>query len=299
MYNPQLETFVHVVEAGSFSKAAEENFITPPAVIKQVNLLEKNLDVQLFVRTHRGLILTEAGKSLYKDAKYVIQYCKDAAERARRAGREGENIVRIGTSPMTPGQFLVELLPEIRKHCPDVKFQFVTFENTPENAREILKKLGQNIDLVAGVFDSEFLEQRECAALELSLEPIRCAVSIYHPLAAKERLTVQDLYGENLLLIRRGWNSFVDRLRDDIWQNHPKIHVKDFDFYSVDVFNQCENGNDILMTIDNWKSVHPLLKVLPVEWEHTIPFGLLHSPEPSPSVEKLLRAVKKSVYGKV
>lgn len=65
MYNPQLETFVHVAEAGSFNKAAEEHYITPPAVIKQVNLLEKNLDVQLFVRTHRGLLLTEAGKSLY------------------------------------------------------------------------------------------------------------------------------------------------------------------------------------------------------------------------------------------
>lgn len=193
---------------------------------------------------------------------------------------------------MTPGQFLVELLPEIRKYCEDVKFQFVTFENTPENARDILKRLGQNIDLVAGVFDAGFLEQRECSALKLSLEPIRCAVSIYHPLASKERLTVQDLYGENLLLIRRGWNSFVDMLRDDVLQNHPQIQVKDFDFYDVSVFNQCENGNDILMTIDNWKNVHPLLKVLPVEWGHTVPFGLLHSPEPSPTVQRFLKAVK-------
>ncbi len=41
MYNPQLETFVQVVEAGSFNKAAEKLFISPPAVIKQINLLEK------------------------------------------------------------------------------------------------------------------------------------------------------------------------------------------------------------------------------------------------------------------
>lgn len=294
MYNPQLETFIRVVEAGSFNKAAEENFITPPAVIKQMNLLEKNLGVLLFVRTHRGLILTEAGKSLYKDAKYIIQYCREAKERAKTAEQGGENIIRIGVSPMTPGQFLVDLLPKIQKYCSGVKFQFVTFENTPENAREILKKLGQNIDLVAGVFDSEFLEQRECSALELSLEPIRCAVSIYHPLASKEHLKVQDLYGQNLLLICRGWNSFVDVLRDDIWQNHPEIHIKDFDFYNVSVFNQCENGNDILMTIDNWKNVHPLLKVISVDWGHTIPFGLLHSPEPSPTVQRFLSAVKKA-----
>ena len=85
MYNPQLETFIHVVEAGSFNKAAEKSYITPSAVIKQVNLLEKNLGVQLFIRTHRGLILTEAGKSLYQDAKYIIKYCKEAKKRAKDA----------------------------------------------------------------------------------------------------------------------------------------------------------------------------------------------------------------------
>lgn len=292
MYNPHLETFVRVVEAGSFNKAAEESYITPPAVIKQINLLEKNMGVRLFVRTHRGLILTEAGKSLYRDAKYIIKYCKEAARRAREAGKE-ENIIRIGTSPLTPGYFLVELLPQIQTYCADVKFQFVTFENTPENARGILKRLGENIDLVAGPFDTGFLEERECRALELSREPIRCAVSVYHPLASKSRLAVEDLYGENLLLIRKGWNHFVDVLRDDIKRDHPQIHVKDFDFFSVSVFNQCENGNDILMTIDNWKNVHPLLKVLPVDWDYTIPFGLMHAPKPSPLIRRFLNALEK------
>ena len=75
MYNPQLETFLKVADCGSFNKAAEELYISPPAVIKQINLLESSLNRQLFVRTHRGLILTEAGKSLYHDAKYIIQYC--------------------------------------------------------------------------------------------------------------------------------------------------------------------------------------------------------------------------------
>ena len=74
LYNPQLETFLCVVESGSFSKAAEKLFITAPAVIKQINSLESSLNLQLFDRTHRGLIVTEAGKSIYKDAKYIIQY---------------------------------------------------------------------------------------------------------------------------------------------------------------------------------------------------------------------------------
>ena len=138
MYNPQLETFLKVADAGSFNKAAEEAFITPTAVIKQVNLLEDSLGVKLFVRSHRGLTLTKAGHSLYKDARYIIQYCRDSVTRAKNAMQEDVGVIRIGTSPMTPAQVLVELWPKIHALCPEIKFQLIPFENTPENAREIL-----------------------------------------------------------------------------------------------------------------------------------------------------------------
>ncbi len=46
------------------------------------------------------------------------------------------------------------------------------------------------------------------------------------------------------------------------------------------------------MTIDDWEHSTPLLKTLPVDWDYTIPFGLLHSPEPSSTVGRFLDAVK-------
>lgn len=199
LYNPQLETFLRAADAGSFKKAAEQAYITPTAVIKQINLLETSLGVRLFERTHRGLRLTKAGVSLYQDAKYIIKYCRDSVIRAKNAMQEDEYIIRIGTSPMTPAQTLVELWPKIHAFFPELKFQFVPFENTPENAREILENLGQHIDVVAGVFDDILLNARSCAGFEISREPLCCAVSIYHPLAGKNRLEVQDLYGENLM----------------------------------------------------------------------------------------------------
>ena len=96
-----------VVEAGSFNKAAEKLYISPPAVIKQINLLEDSLALQLFVRTHRGASSDRSGKSLYQDAKYIIQYCKDSVTRAKMPCRKAKNVIRIGTSPMTPAQVLV------------------------------------------------------------------------------------------------------------------------------------------------------------------------------------------------
>lgn len=296
MYNPQLETFIRVADAGSFNKAAEQSYITPTAVIKQINLLEADLGVKLFERTHRGLTLTKAGTSLYNDAKYVIQYCKDSVTRAKNAMQEGDNVIRIGTSPMTPAGVLVELWPKIHELCPKIKFQLIPFDNTPENAREILKNLGKNIDVVAGIFDDTMLNVRNCAGFEISRQPICCAVSIHHRLADKNRLTVQDLYGERLMLMHRNWSHYVDVLRDDIWQNHSQIQIVDFDFYSVDVFNRCENSNDVLMAVQAWDYVHPLLKVIPVEWNHYIPYGLLYSHTPSETVKRFLSAIRTVLH---
>ena len=295
MYNPQLETFITVADLGSFNKAAEALYITPPAVTKQINLLEKDLGLTLFVRTHRGLSLTEAGKSLYKDAKYVIQYCKDSVERAKQAMAEKDNIIRIGTSPITPANPIMQLWAKVQKQYPDIKLQMIPYMNSQESAREILKNLGTNIDVVGGIFDETMLRLRQCSGMELSRQRICAAVSLNHPLAEKELLTYDDLEGENFLMMHRGWSKYVDELRDDIWKNHPGIRVTDFEIYSLDIFNRCENSNDILMVVENWKDVHPLLKVIPVEWKYTIPYGILYSPEPSDLVKRFLKAVKKAV----
>lgn len=300
MYNPQLETFIRMADAGSFSKAAEEAFITPSAVIKQINILESSLGVKLFDRTHRGLTLTKAGRSLYQDTKYIIRYCKDSVTRAKNAMQEDMNVIRVGSSPMTPAQLLMELWSGIQQRYPDMKFQIVPFENTPENAREILANLGQNIDVVGGIFDETMLHLRGCAGLELVRGPFYCAVSIHHRLAAKDKLQLTDLYGENLLLMRRGWSHYVDQLRDDLWQHRPQIHIVDFDFYNMDVLNRCENSNDLLLAIPGWANVHPLLKLLPVDWNYSIPYGILHSLTPSPTVQRFLDAAKevgKELYG--
>jgi DNA-binding transcriptional LysR family regulator len=293
MYNSRLNTFITVADTGSFSKAADVLYVSPTAIIKQINLLESDLDVLLFNRTPRGVTLTKSGKSLYNDAKYIIRYSNDSIKRAKNAMTNNESVVRIGTSPMTPGQFLIDLWPKLNELCPEMKFQLITFDNTQENAREILKNLGQNIDVVPGYFDYDgYLDWRCCSAIELTKEPIRCAVPISHELASKEILEVTDLYGENLMIIKNGWNSHVDLLRDDLQTNHELITLKDFDFFEVGIFNQCVITGSVLMTVDHWKNVHPLLKILPVNWNHTIPFGILYSNEPSPTIIRLINAIK-------
>ena len=73
MYDRHLDTFLEVADSGSFLKASERLYISANAVTKQINLLESDLGVKLFSRSRQGLTLTEAGKSLYRDTKYIVQ----------------------------------------------------------------------------------------------------------------------------------------------------------------------------------------------------------------------------------
>ena len=69
---------------------------------------------------------------------------------------------------MTPPEVFVELWPKIQKIYPEMKFKLITFENTPENAREILANMGKNIDVIAGIFDETMLEFRGCDGTDIS-----------------------------------------------------------------------------------------------------------------------------------
>ena len=278
MYNPQLDTFIRVAEAGSFSKAAQESFITPTAVIKQMNLLESRLGLTLFHRSHQGLSLTRAGRSLL-------------AERGEK------RIIRVGVSLMTPSTPLTKLWPKVKERCPGMSLQVVTFENTPSAARG-LANLGQDMDIVVGIFDDAFLKERGCLGLELSREPLWCAVPVDNELAKRDIVTFDDLHNHSLMLIRRGWNTEIDRVRDEILLHHPQIALVDFPQYRVEVFNRGANEDLALATLPLWANVHPMLKTVPTDWDCLVSYGLLHSPHPADHVREFLDAVSAVLEAK-
>ncbi len=205
MYSPQLDTFIKVAELGSFSKAADALFITPTAVMKQNNHLEKRLDVTLFERTHQGIALTDAGRSLLRDSIYITKYCRDSVERARSAAQHTTDAIRIGVSPTTPASFIARMSGGFADILPGMRFQFVPFDNTPENAHEILGHLGQNIDIVGGIVDESIVERNHCAATILAEVPVRLGMPFNHPLSMMDELDPKDLDGQTIMILRRDY----------------------------------------------------------------------------------------------
>ena len=292
MYNPQLTTFISVSENGSFTKAADALFITPTAVMKQINALEERLGITLFDRTNHGLQLTEAGKSFLQDAKYIIDYSDRAIEKAREIdNKDKAQSIRIGTSIMTPAKFLLDVWAEIQKFNPYLKIELIPFENTPINSVEILKNLGKHIDIVAGLYDDNFLIERGCQAAHLYDKQLLFAIPVTNSLCSKHKIELADLKGQKVLLIRKNWNEYIDELREDLTANG--VTIEEFEMFNLGAYNRAVQENVPIITVEGWEDVHPLLKIVPADWEYRIPFGILYSPTPSKQVKDFIGAMKK------
>lgn len=291
LYNSQLETFILVADCGSFSKAAQIGYVTPAAVMKKINQLERELDVTLFERSHQGLRLTSAGKILYHDAKYLIKFSGETVARTQNAQAANSRLIRIGTSTLNPTNFLSALWPRIHRNYPDIRLEIISFDHEPEYAVNFYQNLGYNLDVVGGVFDEKLLERFGCNGLKLKDIPLRCAVPMNHGLASKNILEFEDFFHERLLMIQEGWFQGADALRAEIERSYPMIQIRDMDYFDIRYFNECENLNCFMIGVDVWKNVHPLLRMLPVNWNYTIPYGLFYAREPSEDVRYFLDAV--------
>lgn len=292
VYHPQLTTFLSVAESGSFTKAADALFITPTAVMKQINALEERIGVMLFARTNHGLELTEAGKSFLQDARYVIDYSDRAIEKAKEIdGKEKQQLIRIGTSIMTPVKFLLDVWTEIQRYNPYLKIELIPFENTPINSVEILRNLGKHIDIVAGLYDDGFLAERGCRAAHLYDKRLLFAVPVTHPLSGKPKIEISDLKGKRVLLIRKRWNEYIDELRADLIENGTEI--ENFDMFNLGAFNRAAQENVPIITVEGCEDVHPLLRIVPAEWRYRIPFGILYSPTPTKQVKDFIGTLKQ------
>ena len=286
-----LETFIRVADAGSFNKAADRMFITPSALIKQIRMLEEEVGAELFVRTHRGLYLSESGKSLYQDGRLLLDAADSAVRRAADAGSTGDHVIRIGTSPVTPADTITALWEKAYTAWPQLKMQIVPFQNTPSAVNALFASFGREIDLISGVTDPVHLKYRHCSGMELQKYPVNIAVPFHHPYAGKASIAVSDLLGQQVLLMSRGKMEVMDRIREELSAD-PAIRIVDFDFYGIDVFNRCEREGALLVTMEFWMRAHPGLKMIPADWDYQIPYGLLYPQNPSDKIRKFLEIIR-------
>ncbi len=290
MYNHQLDAFIAASELGSFSKAAKALFITPAALIQQVNLLEERSGVRLFERSRTGVALTAAGESLYKDAVDIRHRATAAIERAREMQRRSQERIRIGTSLLTKCRKLPDLWMRIADGNPDIRMEIVSLRS-PEVALDYpLEDMGSVIDMQEGLFLSENYADHSAFKL-LSTEALGLALSERHPLFGKDRLMAADLDGRAVVIMERGVSHHFDVMHDWL-ENRTSCILETVRFYDMDVFTACEVEGKMLVSPSIWEDIHPSLKVHPAEEAFTVPYGLIYAKDATKAEATFLEAIE-------
>ena len=113
--------FNTVAETGNISHAAKELYISQPAISKAVTRLEQNLETKLFVRSSRGVTLTDSGRLLYEQTNAAFKHLKQAEDTIKKNKKLGMGSLKIGVSTTLCKYVLMPYLEKFVRLYPHIK----------------------------------------------------------------------------------------------------------------------------------------------------------------------------------
>ena len=287
-----IDTFINVVESGSFSKAAEDLHISSTGVMKQIASIEEELGVQLLLRSFKGVALTESGKVFFSECSRLLDVYNGILKNIRRAASSAISPVVIGFAPINPMDSFIRICRRSSKlmQIPVSIISFATDINTS------VPTTRQNTETAEIGFGSEPPE----LFVETDFYPfdnyrLTCAIPSDHPLAQKSHLRPSDLKGETILFPARGNRNLSTRFAASMKKDFPDITVETpSTFYDLELFNRCAEDKKILISLECWDQIHPGLVNLPVDWDWTMPYGILWKKDARKEVLDFVSAFKEA-----
>ena len=189
-----LKAFVAVAEVRSFSLAAEQLFLTQPAVSKRVSALENDLQTRLFDRIGRSVTLTEAGETLLPRARSILLELEDSVRVLSNLSGQVRGTLRFATSHHIGLHRLPPVLKQFVRQYPQVRLD-VRFMDSEEACHAV----------ESGELELAIVTLPPAPAAVLQVEPVwedplTIVVSEEHPLARKPRPGLTDLAGHPAIL---------------------------------------------------------------------------------------------------
>jgi DNA-binding transcriptional LysR family regulator len=215
--NPHhLRTFLTVRKHLNYTRAAEEIFLTQPAVSRQVRQLEEELGVHLFEQIGKSLHVTDAGETLAVEAEMLLGAMERTAEAVRSHRTAELGSLRIGAST-TPGFYLLpDILGRFHRRFPKVALHY-----TVENSLRIEQMLVRN-ELDLG-FVGARLSGEELELKPLLEDEIVCFTSPSHRLAKVRRIAPSSLEEEIWIIREKG---SATRLLFEDWLSTRNVAIR-------------------------------------------------------------------------
>ena len=198
---PQLEAFLEVARRQNLSRAAEALYVSQPTVTARLQNLEASLDEQLFLRTRRGMRLTEAGEAYLPYAERAVQALLDGRERLRELRQGSAGTLVLGAPPTVSTYTLPLLLARFTAEHPSVR---------------LVVKTGTSEEILAMVLEDQVQIglMRALAHPEVESTPVHSDTLVLitgpdHPLADRSGVRLAELAGEAVVLFGRS-SSYRD-----------------------------------------------------------------------------------------
>lgn len=292
MFDSRIKTFLLVVELGSFTQAAKKEYRSTVAIMNQITSLEKDIGVKLFLRTHRGVIPTQAGQKLYDGVQNLKMQADKLLIDVRRLANTERKIIHVGTSLLRPSDKLINLWLTEEKSKTRFQFQLVPFIDDFKNQDRVL---ADKMDCIVTPYSVKRWDE-EYRYLPLGMSECLIGVSKGNPLFSKKYLDWPDLDNQKLFLLKKGKSSLVDKIRNEIEQKHPQIQICDLThLYDMESFNQVIASQGLVEMPALWANIHPEIKLLPMNWQYRIPYGMLYHRHPSKNMQEFIQEIKNII----
>ncbi|CAB1274662.1 LysR family transcriptional regulator [Candidatus Nitrosacidococcus tergens] len=192
----QLHIFESVARNLSYTRAAEELFLSQPAVSMQIKQLEDHIGLELFEQIGKKVFLTEAGKELYHYSQKMFRELNEAKDILWeiKGGNQGTLTIAVAT---TATYFALHLLGCFRERFPRVNISLDV-----ANRESLLKRLDENtVDMV---IMGKPPDSEEVIAEPFMENPLVVVAPTHHPLAKRKKIPLELLLKETFILRERG-----------------------------------------------------------------------------------------------
>lgn len=201
-----LKIFRQVCLCGNMTEAANQLFMTQPAVSAAIKQLEQHLQTPLFDRSQRRILLNEAGRLLLQKANGILELMEELETSPSTLHQQA--ILYLGSSITIANLYLSRFYQAFHHQCPQTPLQV-----TVDSAANILQQLRDqqlDIGLVEGTIHSQ-----EFNTIPLSSYSLVVIAPYLHPLGQKEKITLEEILDQPWLCrekgsaIRECWESFL------------------------------------------------------------------------------------------
>ena len=292
MNDEQIKIFLAVARAGSFSKAEENMHISKQAMLKQINALEAELDVKLFVRSRHGILMTPPGQifqkgitRIYRETEKLIGACRDAAGASAK--------LLVGN--VEHQALLTRVTQVFMTRYPGIQVQQVIHPNHSGEWR-VCHGIQDVAETFRMAYENNPRLKSECAYRRLTEVPYVAAMRKDHPLSRRKTVTLKALAGYETMIFPVMLEGVYRDQINDTFQAVPGhlISREDVD-NQVPAAYECIESDRILITANPFiEDIEELVKV-PLDTGWTREYGVIFREPVTETVRKYIE-IAEEVY---